>query len=297
MSRSIVILAAGMGSRFGGLKQATGIGPNNEIISDYSIYDAILNGFSRVIFIIREEHLEIFKKITEKYQNKIEICFAFQKLDNIPSDVKIPEGRVKMWGTTHALLAAKEYVDGPFLMLNADDFYGRDSFVKAKSFFDNNTQENDYVAINYPFKAVSSENGAVKRGIVSLDDNKIIDIIESEIEITTKGNLAHPLNGDKEFFIKDNQPVSMNFIGLKPSIFKYLERDFDEFIHGEINEKVECLMPDTLKKCINRNEINLYNTVSSASWFGMTYKEDLEIVKKDILKLIDEGVYPKDLWG
>ncbi len=295
--RSLVILAAGMGSRFGGLKQATPVGPGGEVIADYSIYDAILNGFERVVFIIREEHLAIFKKIVSRFEEQIEVCFAFQRLKDIPSDVTIPSGREKMWGTTHALLAAQKYIDGPFVMLNADDFYGRDAFFRAKKFFDQQLADDCYATVGYPFKAVSSKNGAVKRGVIALDRNRITDIIESEIMITKSGNVAYPLDGSNPFVIHDDQPVSMNFLCLQPSIFKFLERDFNKFIHGNIDTKCECLMPDTLKNCIHNNEITMINVVTTATWIGMTYKEDLKIVQKTILDLIESGVYPEDLWG
>ena len=294
--RSLVILAGGMGSRFGGVKQLEPIGPNGEIIADYSVYDALQNGFERVVFVVREEHLDIFKeKITKKFQDKIEVVFAIQRLEDIPSDVSIPEGRSKMWGTAHALLAAKDCVDGPFLMINADDFYGRDSYKKAKEFFDNNESSNDYVLVSYPFLGTSSKNGAVKRGVIK-GDFVIEDIIESEISVTDEGNIAKPLNGSEPFKINDNHPVSMSFFGFKPSIFEYLKRDFDLFIHGNIDEKSECLTPDVLRKAINNNEIIVYNIMSNAKWFGMTYREDLEEVKKSINKLIEEGEYPEDLW-
>jgi NDP-sugar pyrophosphorylase family protein len=295
--RSLVILAAGMGSRFGGLKQATPVGPSGEVIADYSVYDAIKNGFERVVFIIREEHTDIFKEITDKFKDKIEVCFAYQKLDAIPNDVVIPEGRTKMWGTTHALLAAKDFIDGPFVMLNADDFYGYDTFRQAKLFFDNKEYEDYYATVGYPFKTVSSKNGAVKRGIISISDGVVKDIIEAEIELTDKGNLAHPLDGSDAYYIEDDQPVSMNFLCFKPSIFNYLERDFNKFIYGPLNEKCECLIPDTLKGCINNNEITVKNFTTSAKWIGMTYKEDLVVVQDTIKEFIKEGIYPSNLWG
>ncbi len=295
--RSLVILAAGMGSRFGGLKQATPVGPHEEVIADYSIYDAIINGFERVVFIIREEHLDIFKKIASRFENRVEVCFAFQRLHDIPKDVVIPSDREKMWGTTHALLAARKYVDGPFVMLNADDFYGRDAFAKAKEFFDENQDDNCYATIGYPFKSVSSANGAVKRGVISIDGDHVNDIIEAEIEITKDGNIAHPLDGSEAFNIGDNQPVSMNFLCFKPSVFDFLSKDFEKFIHGEIDSKKECLIPDTLKKCIHNKDIVMKNVTTSATWVGMTYREDLIVVQNSIKDLIESGVYPEDLWG
>src|SRR5574344_1213783 len=182
--RSLVVLAAGMGSRFGGIKQIEPVGPCGEILADYAVYDAKRYGFERVIFIIKKEHLDIFKeKICQKYMDKIEVCFAFQELNNIPSDVKIPEGRTKMLGTTHALLAAKPFIDGPFLMINADDYNGPDSFKLASEFFDKNELPNEYLTVNYPFKVTSSNNGKVKRGVCISEGDVVKNIIESEIEV------------------------------------------------------------------------------------------------------------------
>lgn len=295
--RSLVVLAAGMGSRFGGLKQLEPVGPNGEVLADYAVYDALRCGFERVVFIIREQHLELFKeKISNKFKDKIEVCYAFQKLDEVYCGVSIPKDREKMWGTTHALLAAEKYVDGPFLMINADDFYGFSSYKKVQKFFDLNENENEYVTIGYPFKSVSSNNGKVKRGIININSDLVTDIKESEIEITSEGNIARPLDGTDEFKIEDNHPVSMNFFGLKPSVFEYLKEDFIAFMHNDIDCNKECLMPDTLKKRIKDGSIKVYNYLSDASWFGMTYKQDLDEVKNKILDLIKAKEYPNNLW-
>lgn len=295
--RSLVILAAGMGSRFGGIKQIEPVGPSGEILSEYGIYDAIRCGFERIIFVIRKEHLDIFKNdICKKYMDKVEIHFVFQELENIPNDVKIPDGRTKMWGTTQALIAAKPYIDGPFIMINADDFYGLNSFEKTKEFFDNNDKDFEYITINYPFKVTSSKNGTVKRGVCISKNGIVQNIMESEIEVTDNLNIARPIDGNKEFQIADDQPVTVNFFGLKPSVFKLLEEDFDKFLHGNIDTKCECLMPDTIKNSIKSGKIKMYEGVSSSKWIGMTYKEDLPLVKDEINKLISEGVYPNNLW-
>lgn len=295
--RSLVILAAGMGSRFGGIKQIEPVGPSNEILSEYSIYDAIRCGFERVVFVIRKEHLDIFKNdVCKNYKDKIEVCFAFQELEAIPSDVKIPVGRTKMWGTTQALLSAKPYIDGPFVMINADDFYGLNSFEKAKVFFDENENVWEYVTINYPFNVTASTNGKVKRGVCLISNGTVDSIIESEIEVKDGVNIARPLNGSEEFEIEDDHPVAVNFFGLKQSIFELLESDFDKFIHGNIDEKSECLMPDTIKNNIDSGKIKMYAGLSNSEWIGMTYKEDLPAVKEKINKLIEKEIYPNNLW-
>lgn len=297
--RSLVILAAGMGSRFGGLKQLETVGPNGEVLAEYAVYDALRCGFERVVFIIRESHLELFKeKISNKFKDKIEVCYAFQKLDEVYCNVSVPKDREKMWGTTHALLAAFKYIDGPFLMINADDFYGYSSYKKVQEFFDSNDNENEYeyVTVGYPFKSVSSSNGKVKRGVIELSEDIVLDIKESEIEVTSEGNIARPLDGTASFKIADNHPVSMNFFGLKPSIFEYLKEDFITFMHSDIDCNKECLMPETLKKKIKKGDIKVYNYLADASWFGMTYKQDLDEVKNKILDLIKVGEYPNNLW-
>jgi NDP-sugar pyrophosphorylase family protein len=296
--RSIVVLAAGMGSRYGGVKQVEPVGPSGEFLSEYGIYDAIKCGFERVIFIIKREHLDIFKNhICANFKDKIEVCFAFQDLDNIPKDVKMPEGRTKAWGTTQALLCAKPYIDGSFVMINADDFNGFDSYKKVADFFDNNDNEKEYITINYPLNVTVSDNGTVKRGICLANNSIVENIIESEISYENNGFIAHPLDGSESFSISKTQPVTVNFFGLKPSIFKYLETDFDKFMHGNINSDCECLMPDTLKRLIKSGEIKMHEGVSNAVWFGMTYKEDLPVVKESIKKLIYDGDYPNNLWG
>ena len=202
-----------------------------------------------------------------------------------------------MWGTTHALLATKEYIDDDFVMINADDFYGRDTYFKAKEFFDNNQKDHEYVVVSFPFIEVASKNGKVKRGVLELDNDLIKNINESEIEITENGNIAKSLTDGSVYTIPDNTPVSMNFLGFKKDVFELLESDFDEFIHGDIDLSCECLISETLKKAICDGKVVMHNKVSSAKWFGITYREDLAVVQEEILKLIEDGVYKNNLWG
>ena len=296
--KSIVVLAAGMGSRYGGVKQLEPVGPSGEFLSEYGIYDDLKCGFERVIFVIKKEHLDTFKNhICANFNDKIEVCFAFQSLEDIPSDVKMPEGRTKAWGTTQALLAAKPYIDGPFVMINADDFNGFDSYKQVADFFNQNNNEKEYMTVNYPLGVTLSDNGTVKRGVCIAENSVVENIIESEITKDGKTYIAKPLNGDIPFEITKDQPVTVNFFGLKPSIFKYLEDDFDIFMHGNIDDKCECLMPDTLKRLIKNGEVKMYEGVSHAMWFGMTYKEDLPMVKDNINELINKGDYPNNLWS
>lgn len=296
MNKSLVILAAGAASRYGGNKQLEVVGPSGETLSDYAVYNAIRLGFKRVIFIIRKEKEEEFRtKVCKHFIDKIEVCFAYQELDSIPLNGNIPEERVKMLGTTHALLCAEKYIDGPFVLINADDFNSFDTYNKVNDFFENNNNENEYVSVNYPFIATFN-SGKVKRAVVSEADGKINNLVESEIGFDNDLCIAKSLTSGEIFEIDKNAPVSVNFFGFKKSIFEYLRKDFEEFSKN-ITIDNECLLPFTLQKYIKENEITLFSKVSNGAWFGLTYKEDLPDVQKRILKLIDMGEYPNNLWS
>lgn len=294
---TLVIMAAGMGSRFGGLKQIEPVGPNGEIIADYSVYDAIRAGFDKVIFIIREENLEYFKEhISSKFENKIKVEYAFQELNRIPKDVKLPENRVKMLGTGHALLCAKSLIDSDFVLINSDDFYGFDSYKIASKFFEESKDDLEYLSVNYPFNITSSENGAVKRGVIFTKDEYMINNLECEISKNNGKYIAKELDSNNVFEIEENQAVSVNFFGLKKTFLKYLEEEFNEFIHGKIDEKNEFLLPTIIKKGIENNDYKVKCKVSNSKWMGITYKEDLPKLKKDLQELIKKGEYPEKLW-
>ena len=294
---TLVIMAAGMGSRFGGLKQIEPVGPNGEIIADYSVYDAIRAGFDKVIFIIREENLEYFKEhISSKFENKIKVEYAFQELNRIPKDVKLPENRVKMLGTGHALLCAKSLIDSDFVLINSDDFYGFDSYKIASKFFEKSKDDLEYLSVNYPFNITSSENGAVKRGVIFTKDEYMINNLECEIFKNNGKYIAKELDSNNVFEIEETQAVSVNFFGLKKTFLKYLEKDFNEFIHGKIDEKNEFLLPTIIKKGIENNDYKVKCKVSNSKWMGITYKEDLPKLKKDLQELIKKGEYPEKLW-
>ena len=294
---TLVIMAAGMGSRFGGLKQIEPVGPNGEIIADYSVYDAIRAGFDKVIFIIREENLEYFKEhISSKFDNKIKVEYAFQELNRIPKDVKLPENRVKMLGTGHALLCAKSLIDSDFVLINSDDFYGSDSYKIASKFFEESKDDLEYLSVNYPFNITSSENGAVKRGVIFTKDEYMINNLECEIFKNNGKYIAKELDSNNVFDIEETQAVSVNFFGLKKTFLKYLEEEFNEFIHGKIDEKKEFLLPTIIKKGIENNDYKVKCKISTSKWMGITYKEDLPKLKKDLQELIKKGEYPEKLW-
>ncbi len=295
---TLVIMAAGMGSRFGGLKQIEPVGPNGEIIADYSVYDAIRTGFSKVIFIIRKENLEYFKNnICNKFADKIKVEYAFQELDMIPDDITLPEGREKMLGTGHALYCAANLIDGDFVVINADDFYGFDSYKIAAKFFEENLNNDTYLTVNYPFYVTASKNGAVKRGVVFTDEsNYVIDNLECEIEKVDNQLVATALFKNEKFVIKEDQPVTVNFFGFRQSFLKLLEEEFDIFIHRPLGLKDEFLLPEIIRQGINKDEIKMLAKTSNSKWMGMTYKEDLPDLKNNIVELIKKGEYPDKLW-
>ena len=294
---TLVVMAAGMGSRFGGLKQIEPVGPSGEIIADYSVYDALRAGFNKVVFIIRKENLDYFKEhITSKFEDKIKVEFAFQELDMVPSDVKIPETREKMLGTGHAILCAKDVIDSNFVIINGDDFYGLDPFKKAKEFFDTEAKEGEYVTVNYPISMTMSKNGAVKRGVCYTEDGFVKDTIESEIRYENGKYIAKSLVDNHEFEITADTAVSMNFIGFEKDFLNLLEDKFNVFIHGEITDKNEFLIPEVLKELISEGKIKGIEKLAQNKWMGITYREDLEEFKENLNELIKNGDYPEKLW-
>ena len=297
---TLVIMAAGMGSRFGGLKQIEPVGPNGEFIIDYSIYDAIRAGFTKVVFIIKEEHYEIFKEtIGNRIAKHIKVEYAFQKQTDIPKGYEVPKDRVKPWGTSHAIYAAKDKVDGNFLVLNADDFYGYDAFVQAKNFFELEHKGLEYAIIGYKVKNTLTENGSVKRGVCEEKDGYLTKIIESSVERVDDKIVAFPLDGSKEFEIREDAPVSMNMFCFTKDIFPYLEKCLKEFFEKNKDDlsKCECLLPDAVYDSIVEGVAKVRVIPTSAVWQGVTYKEDKEKLVAGILELVNKGEYPNNLWN
>ena len=298
---TLVVMAAGMGSRFGGPKQITEIGPSGEFIIDYSIYDAIRAGFNKIVFVIRKEHEQVFKNTIEKRVNgKILIEYAYQEINNLPIDSNVPKDRTKPLGTAHAILCAKELVNGPFAIINADDFYGYDAYKKVANYLKESDNIHEGVMISYPFIKTSSNFGSVKRGVIELSEDKkyVTGITECSIEI--KETLAHctNLNTKEEFDMELTHPVSMNLFGFQKNFMDMLEIDFKEFIHNdkEILKDKEVFLPDTVKKNIANGNLLLRNIVSESVWAGLTYKEDMEDLENKIHTLIENGEYPTNLW-
>lgn len=294
----LVILAAGMGSRFGGLKQVAPMGPNDEFIIDYSIYDSIKAGFDKVVFIIKEENFEIFKDtIGKRVEEHIPVSYVFQKMDDIPEGVVIPEGRVKPWGTAHAIYCARNEVKDSFIIINADDFYGRDAFVVAANYL-KNKKDKEYGIVGYKVVNTMTENGSVKRGVINIQDGKLDYLIESSIEKKDGKIIASPLNGDEPFEISEDTLVSMNMLEFDTSIFEYLNKKIVEFFdkNKENLEKEEFLIPDVLDEAKNEGYASVVVLDTNAVWHGVTYKEDTEGVRSAIKELVDKGEYPNNLW-
>ncbi len=298
---TLVIMAAGMGSRFGGLKQVEPVGPNGEFILDYSVYDAIRAGYTKVVFIIKEENYDLFRDtIGKRIESKIKVEYAFQKIEDVPEGVKVPEGRVKPWGTSHAILSAKKQVNEPFSIINADDFYGLDPYVKIKEYFDKVMDNNEYAMVGYNVINTMSENGSVKRGVCEKDINgNLTSLIESNIEKVEDKIIATSLEDETNVFeIEENDLVSMNFFGFKPSIFNYLEEEMKQFFENHKNDldKCEFLIPTSVFKRLDEGKINVKVLDTNEKWYGVTYKEDKKDLVDAINRMIDEGKYPKNLW-
>lgn len=299
---TLVIMAAGMGSRFGGLKQIEPIDEYGNFIIDYSIYDAIKEGFKKVVFIIKKENYDIFRdtvgKRVEKY---IDVEYVFQELDKLPYGYSVPEDRVKPWGTGHAILCCKDVVKENFAIINSDDFYGRDAFRVIAEFLKNVKEEksiNEYAMAGYKVKNTLTENGAVKRGICQVKDGYLTKLIESNIEKKDGKLIATPLEGGETFEVSEEDTVSMNMFGFTPKMFDYLEKRFPEFLdeHKDNLTKCEYLIPTIIFEEINSGKAKVEVLKTDAVWQGITYREDKDKVVKEIKKLVDAGEYPLGIW-
>lgn len=298
---TLLVLAAGMGSRFGGLKQIEPFGPNGEFIIDYSVYDAIKAGFNKVVFIIKKENYELFKEtIGKRIEKYIKVEYAFQELNNIPSGYVLPEDRNKPLGTAQAVLCAKDCVHEPFAMINADDFYGRDAFVRAYNYLSNiDKNSNNYGMIGYKTANTLTENGSVKRGICETKDNGyLIKITESKVHRENGTIIAEPLSGDKSFTVSDDTTVSMNFLLFTPTIFNYIEELFPKFFEDNKDNLLtsEYLIPEVLSSLIVSGKASCKVSLTTANWYGVTYKEDTPSVKNAIKNLISNGEYEENIW-
>ena len=289
---TLLIMAAGMGSRYGGLKQLDSVGPNQETIIDYSVYDAIQAGFDKAVFVIRKEfHNEFRSLITNKYLGKIKVEFAFQELENLPADFSCPEERKKPWGTGQAILSAKDIIQEPFVAINGDDFYGLESFKVVADYYQNGGNEFSMVA--FQLDNTLSDFGSVTRGLCTLKGNKLDTVIETGgLIMSEKG-----MRSDRNIHLNGKEPVSMNVWGFTPDLFGHLESMFIQFLKEEGDAlKSEYLIPSVVNNLIQTNRKSVHILHSSAKWFGVTYKEDKPYVMEEIKRLINDGHYPKNLF-
>ena len=290
---TLVIMAAGMGSRFGGLKQIEPVGPNGEFIIDYSVYDAKRCGFDKIVFIIKEENYEIFKEtIGKRVEGKITVEYVFQNNLNVP--IEIPTERVKPLGTAHAILCCKDLVKENFAVINADDFYGYNAYkVLAENL---RKTKDEFLMVSYLLGQTLTKSGKVKRGVCHKDGEYLTDITESEVIEENNKLVGTELETGKEINVDKNTLVSMNMFGFTPKIFELLENNFKEFLLTHDIMKSEYLIPSELSKYIKEGLIKLRVLETDAKWFGITYKEDKEEFTEEINKLVKKGVYPSKLW-
>jgi len=289
---TLLIMAAGMGSRYGGLKQLDGIGPRGETIIDYSVYDAIKAGFTKVVFIIRKDFEQEFKsKITDKYEGQIQVEFSFQDLNDLPDEFTCPDGREKPWGTGHAILSARNVINEPFVAINGDDFYGRESFKVVADYYRKGT--NNFSMVAFKLDKTLSSFGGVTRGLCTVNDGKLSTVIETaDLQKTDYG-----VSSNRDIELDGSEPVSMNVWGFTPNLFKYLEEKFVEFLFENGTEmKSEYLIPSVVNELIQSRQEIVHVLSSSATWFGVTYKEDKSFVEGEIKKLINKGEYPGKLF-
>lgn len=300
MKPVLLIMAAGLGSRYGGLKQLDRIGPNGEIILELSSYDAIKAGFEKIIFILREEIIDEFKElIGNRISRFAEVEYVIQNMKNIPKGFEIPEGRVKPWGTGHAILCAKDVIKSPFVVINADDYYGQESFKIMYDYLINNTEENSHAMVGYQLKNTLSENGHVARGICTVENGELKEVIE-RTKIIKKGEKALYTENDKEWIeLEYNSIVSMNMWGFMNSIFENTENGFKNFLKNDLCNnplKAEYYIPLVVSNLINSGEGKVKVMESRDKWYGVTYQEDKALVKEAIERMINEGKYNKNLW-
>ena len=289
---TLLVMAAGMGSRYGGLKQLDEVGPNGETIIDYSVYDAIEAGFNKVVFIIRQDFRDLFKeKISDKYTDKINIEIVHQSLHDLPQNFTCPVGREKPWGTGHAILAARSVISEPFAAINGDDFYGRESFNIIADYYSKN--QTGFTMAAFQLDKTLSDFGTVSRGLCEVNKNKLVTVIETHDLKKVNNNIS----SDREINLNGKEPVSMNMWGFTPVLFNYLQTMFNEFLNkNNKNLKSEFLIPTVVNDLIQQNLEDVHVLRTGAQWFGVTYKEDKSLVNQQILKLIADGLYPEKLF-
>tara|TARA_Y100000766_G_scaffold166877_1_gene143346 strand:+ start:1 stop:861 length:861 start_codon:yes stop_codon:yes gene_type:complete len=286
-------MAAGMGSRYGGLKQLDAVGPSDETIIDFSVYDAIRAGYNKVVFIIREDFEKQFKeKISNKYEDKIKVEIVYQDLHDLPNSFSCPKDRSKPWGTGHAILAARNVISEPFAAINGDDFYGRESFKIISDHY--SSMNSGFAMAAFQLDKTLSDYGSVSRGICEQNLNQLVTVVETHgIKKSSAGNIEC----DRDISLLGNELVSMNMWGFMPSIFDHLEKMFNEFLDENISDlKSEFLIPSVVNDLIEKNIEKVQVLKTKSTWFGVTYMEDKPFVKNQIKELIQTGIYPEKLF-
>lgn len=297
---TLLIMAAGIGSRFGeGIKQLASVGPSGEIIMDYSIFDAIEAGFNEVVFVIRHDIEQDFKEIIgNRIEKVIPVKYAFQELGDVPEGFCVPQNRTKPWGTGQALLAAKGLIENPFVVINADDYYGKEAYRLAYTELVKPHRGTDISMVGFRLKNTLSQNGTVTRGVCKVDDSHMLQEIEETYEIEGRGGYAVAVKDGREFRLDLESPVSMNMWGLQPEFFHILENGFEEFLRNVKKEEVkaEYLLPRIIGQLLKEGQAQVKVLRSHDQWFGVTYQEDKAAVIESIQDLVEKGIYPESLY-
>lgn len=299
MKPALLILAAGVGSRYGSLKQIDQLGPSGEKIIDYSVYDAISSGFGKVVFVIRKEFEKEFNEIfIERLSKYIQVDYVFQELDNLPNGLKCPEGRTKPWGTAHAVLVAEPKIKEPFAVINADDFYGVEAFKGVSEFLTSSKDDHEYCMMGYKLENTLSEHGFVSRGECVTNKDKYLERVTERTQIAKQGNeIFYKDDKGNNFSLSPDTIVSMNYWGFKPSVFDHFKTLFTDFISKNIeNLKSEFYIPTAIDIMIKNNTCTCKVLESGAKWFGVTYKEDKPIVVSKLKEYSEKNIYPSPLW-
>lgn len=295
---TLLILAAGMASRYGSLKQLERFGPGGETIMDYSVYDAIRAGFGKVVFVIRRSIDREFREfLLRNFSDRIEVATVNQELDMLPEGFTLPDERTKPWGTGHAVLTAAHEIDRPFAVINADDYYGARSFQSMAAFLKTNSSKDQYALMGYRLDHTLSKHGAVSRGICAVDENDFLESVEEYTRIigTEDGIIAHTADGD--ISLKGDEVVSMNMMGFDPSVLNYFRVYFEKFLETEgANTKAEFYLPMAVNYLIKSRLARVRVLRSPDKWFGVTYQEDKASARERLVELVDAGVYPGKLW-
>jgi len=300
MKPTLLILAAGMGSRYGGLKQIDAVGPSGEAIIDYSIYDAIRAGFEKVTFIIRSSIEKEFREVFgEKLKGKIDTEFIFQELDMVPEGVSYSSNREKPWGTAHAVWVAKDYVKEPFVVINADDFYGAGSYKAMADYMESHPGGTEFCMMGYQVQHTLSDFGSVSRGVCESGDKDFLSSVVERTDIVREGNSIYFEDENKDRIVLSGEElVSMNIWGFKPEVFEYLEAAFIDFLKINAGQlKSELYIPAAVNDLVARDKASVKILPSADQWFGVTYKEDKPLAVENINRLIEQGVYPDNLWA